>query len=103
MTFQGARFMLPPEAAVKSQAHRFFRVMVNNGVEDLTHFNFNSQLLLQFAPQTLLERFVWVPFAARKLPQAAEVILWATLRDEQFAIAKNEAGGDFDGSSRYES
>ena len=43
------RFMLLPDAVVKPYAHSFFRVAVNDGMEEGSHRNFDSQFLPQFA------------------------------------------------------
>jgi hypothetical protein len=42
----------------------------------------------------LLEGFVRFALAAGKFPQATEMRLGVTLGDEQFAVAKNQGGGD---------
>lgn len=64
--------------------------------DHFTHLHFDSQLLPQLADKAFLECFVRLAFAARKFPQTAQVRPHMPLRDQQFSLAKNQAGRDFD-------
>ena len=71
-------------------------------VQQFAHFDLNPQFLPQLPAQTLLKGFARLAFATGKLPQTAEMLLWPALGDEQVAIARDEAGGHFNGVLRYE-
>ena len=58
--------------------------------------DFDSQLLAQLAAQTLFKRLAFMPFAAGKFPQAAEVRVGVALCDEEFAGAEDQSRRDFD-------
>ena len=58
--------------------------------------NFHAQLLADFADETLLERLARFTFAAGKFPKSAKVRFCVALRYQQFALVKNQRGGNLD-------
>lgn len=69
---------------------------VRDGVEQFTNDDFHAEFLAQLAPETLLEGFTGLAFAAGKFPQPPEMRGGVALGDEQLAGAKDEARADFD-------
>jgi hypothetical protein len=69
---------------------------VGEGFDEFEDFHIASQFLTQFAPETGFEGFVRFAFAARKLPQTAQVRVRVPLGDEQFPVTEDEPGRDFD-------
>ena len=65
----------------------------------LMHLHFNAQFLGQFAPETLLETFARLQFAAGKFPQAAQVGLRQPPGDEQLPASKNQARRHVNGTA----
>ena len=90
------RFVLPPVAAEEFQMHRFFRVLVRDGIQQFPNRHFNAQFFPQFAREALLKSFRRMTLAAGKFPQSAEMILRTPLRDEEQTVAEDQAGGNFD-------
>ena len=80
----------------------FFRIVVANFLEQFADGNFHAQLLADFADEALLKGFARLAFAAGKFPQSAEMRIGMALRDEQFAVAEDERGADFDGVSSFQ-
>ncbi len=68
---------------------------MRNRFDELLDFHFDSKLLHQLAPETILRRLSRFPLAAGKLPQPAQMILRAALGYQQQTIAKNQPGGNF--------
>ena len=77
--------------------NRFFRIFVGHTLQLSEHIDFHAQFLAQLPGEALLGRFARLAFAAGKFPQPAEVILMATLGDEQLAAVKDKRGADLDG------
>src|SRR3954447_2927978 len=50
--------------------------------------------------EALFEGLVWLALASRKFPKTAEVSVGVALGDEEFAIAEDQTGSDFDGHER---
>ena len=65
--------MPEPCAAEEAQVHRFLRVVVIDGFDQLADGYVDAELLLKFARETLLEGFVRLALAAGKFPQAREM------------------------------
>ena len=57
--------------------------------------NFQAKFFADFPDKTLLEGFIRLAFAAGKFPKSAEVRIRVALGDEQFAVAEDERGADF--------
>jgi len=70
---------------------------VRDAFKDFAHLHLDAQFLPQLPRQTFLKRLIRLTFAARKFPQPAQVRAFVPLRDEEFAVAKDEAGADFNG------
>lgn len=52
--------------------------------------NVNSKFFAQLACEAMFKGFIWFDFAARKFPEAAEMIARAALCDEKLPVAKDE-------------
>lgn len=87
-----ARFIAYQLAAEKLEQDAFSRIIMADGFNTLPNGDLNIQFFLQLASKALLERFSVVSFASRELPQPSQVILGASLRNEQFSVAKNQPG-----------
>ena len=66
-------------------------------LNQFTDLHFNSEFLPQLPHDAFFKRLIRLTFAARKFPQPAQVRALVPLRDEEFAVAEDEAGADFNG------
>ena len=89
------RFVRHPATTKEIQENGFFRIGMRYGLNQFKNFNFDSQFLTQFADQALFERFIRFAFATGKFPKPAEMRIRVALGDEKFAVAKNQASGNF--------
>lgn len=71
------------------QANRFLRISVRHPVEQIPDADLDAKFLAQFARETLLKGLARFALAARKFPQAAQVIAGMPLGDEQLTGAEN--------------
>jgi hypothetical protein len=69
---------------------------VRDSFHQLSYRHLDAQLLKQFSAQTVLERLARMPLSAGKFPQPAQMRVGVTLGDEKFAVANDQASGDFD-------
>ena len=93
---QRPRFAGKKFASEKFQVDGFFRIGVRNFLKQFADGNFHAQLLADFADEAAFKSFAGFALAAGKFPKSAEMRVGVTLRDEQFAVVKNERGGYFD-------
>jgi len=63
-------------------------------IEKAAHGNFHAQFLSQFTGQALLEGLGRLSLAAGEFPKSAEMRVRVPSGDEDFAIAKNQGGGN---------
>jgi hypothetical protein len=59
------------------------------------YLHFDAQFFTEFAVEALLKTFAGFAFAAGKFPQPGKVPAGGPPRDQQFSIAKNQTGGNF--------
>ena len=97
------RLMRQPAAAEELQVDGFLRVGVRDGLDEFEHFNVAAEFLAQLTAKALLEGFARLAFTAGKFPQPAKMRIGVTLRDEEFAGAEDETGGDFNLNSNFQS
>ena len=76
--------------------NRALWVGVNNVLENLADGNFHSQFLPQFAHEALFKCLTRLAFTAGKFPHPAQMRIRVASGDQEFAIAENETGSDFD-------
>jgi hypothetical protein len=69
-----------------------------DGLNLRSDFDFDPQFFVEFALQAILEGLAGVAFAAGELPEAAEVVAMASLREEELSVAEDQAGSDFNDS-----
>jgi hypothetical protein len=91
---EGLRLPGIQAAEEESQMDGEVRVIVREALEELAHGHVNAQFLAQFAREALLKSLARVSFAAREFPQPAEMIFGSPLRDQELAVAKDQAGRD---------
>src|SRR5208283_1048666 len=89
------RFSTFQPADKKFQVNGFLRISVGDGFKKFADGDLHAKLLADFTDQALLEGFAGFALAAGKFPQPAEMRPGAALGDEQFAVTKNQGGGDF--------
>ena len=92
-----ARFGINETTAKKTQIDALFGILVSDYLDQIQYLHADIQLFLQFPAKTLFKRFFRLALAARKFPQAAQVIALATLRDQKQPFAKNKSSGDVNG------
>ena len=90
------RLAVQQAADKKFQVDGFLRIGVGDGLKEFADGDFHAEFLADFADEALLEGFARLAFAAGKFPQPAEMRLGVAPGDEQFAVAENEGGGNFD-------
>ena len=72
-----------------------FGIGVGNFFKQSADLNFDAEFFAKFAHKAFLESLVWFAFAAGKFPKAAEMRVRMAPGDEQFAVAEDERGADF--------
>jgi hypothetical protein len=95
-----SRFSAENRASEKFQVHRFFGVVMGDGVDEVADLDLEAEFLVQFAAKTFLETLARISFAAGKFPKAAQVRLRQSLGDEEFSLPKNQTGGNFNQHER---
>jgi hypothetical protein len=96
-TVQQLKFALLPTAFEEAKVHGLFGVLVRNALDELADSDANAEFLLQFAHKALFECLADLTFSAGKFPKTAEMRVWMTLRDEEFSVVEDQAGGHFNG------
>jgi len=86
----------------ESQVYCLVTIGVRHALEQYTDADFNAKFLAQFALQAFLEGFARLAFATGEFPQAAQMVARMSLSDEQLAGTEDQAGGNFNCSSRVE-
>ena len=74
-----------------------------NGLDEFAHYHFDAEFFTQLTRETRFKTFIALALATGKFPQSAEMCVSVALRDEQLAIAKDEAGADFNDLLRVQS
>ena len=80
----------------EAEADGFFGVGVGDFFDLFSDGDFDAEFFAEFAREAMFEGFVALEFAAGKFPEAPEVVAGATLGDEEFTSAEDEASGDID-------
>jgi hypothetical protein len=79
-----------------AQSDGFFRVGVGDVLKQFAGGDLHAEFLVDFAGEALLKCFARLAFAAGKLPKSAEMGFRMALGDQNFTIAENQRGADFD-------
>ena len=74
--------MLLQGAAKKLQMHSFLRVSMSDTFDQITDNHFDPQFLAQFSHEAFFKRFIRLAFAARELPEAAEMGIGPALSNQ---------------------
>ena len=99
-TVERLRFARQKFADEKFQVDGFFRIVVENFLEQFADGNLHAQLLADLADEAFLKRFARLALAAGEFPQSAQVRLGMALGDEELAVAEDERGADFNDMMR---
>jgi hypothetical protein len=94
------RFTLHEAAAQELEPNPAGGIVVRYALDHLANLDLDPEFLAQLAAQTLGEGLSRLPLPTRELPQATEVISWAPARQQEAALAEDQAGGDVDGFER---
>src|SRR3954462_5456190 len=95
------RFIPAPLTSEELQMNGLLRIFVSHRLDARADIHLDPQFLAQFARETRFERFLRLSLAPWKLPQAAQVNVIKTTRDEQFALAEDQPGSDIDDLRHY--
>ena len=69
----------------------FFGIVVRDFLKQFADGNFHAQFLADFADEALLESFARLRVCRREIPKVRPVRARVALRDQQFAVAKNQS------------
>jgi len=98
---EGLRFVGSPVAVEEFQEHALLRVIMLDGFKQFADGDFDAEFLTQFAHQAILKALTWLALAAWEFPQPAEMRPGVALCDEQFAVAEDQSGTDFNGGESW--
>lgn len=96
-TINRLRFVGKPPATEEPQVNRLLRIVVRQRLNEFKYIHIAAKFFAQFTAEALFEGFARFTLPTGKFPQAAKMRPRMTLRDEKFAVAKDEASGDFNG------
>jgi hypothetical protein len=90
-----SRFATDEAAHEKFQMHGLLGVGVGEFCHQRADRNFYAEFFTEFANEALIGSLAGFAFAAGEFPQTTEVRVGVALGDEQFAVVKQERGGNF--------